>query len=163
MININDSPPKLSQDTYETVLLLPTYMGVEVLRVAASDPDMNSDLALDPDKPTTPQLVYSLVDGNVEYFSVEHITGVVTVINPNLNKDRYLFNVKVCITSLDCICLRQALIITISTGKTECRVSSFVQTDPVDIQCLDKEYFSYNAVADRGLPRYISVLQASVS
>lgn len=105
MININDSPPKLSQDSYEAVLLLPTYRGVEVLRVEASDPDMNSDLALDPDKPTTPQLVYSLVDSNVEYFSVERITGVVTVINPNLNKDRYLFNVKVCITSLESSCL----------------------------------------------------------
>lgn len=153
MININDSPPKLSQDTYETVLLLPTYMGVEVLRVEAFDPDMNSDLALDPDKPTTPQLVYSLVDGNVEYFTVERITGVVTVINPNLNKDRYHFNVKVCITSLECSWLRQAVVIIVSTGKTEHRVSGIVHTDPIDIQCLDKEYFSYNAVADRVLPR----------
>lgn len=92
MININDSPPKLSQDTYETVLLLPTYMGVEVLRVEAFDPDMTSDLTPNPDKS---QLVFSLVDSNVEYFSVERYTGVVTVINQNLNKDRYRFNVKV--------------------------------------------------------------------
>lgn len=119
MININDSPPKLSQDTYETVLLLPTYMGVEVLRVEAFDPDMASDLALNPDKSTTPQLVYSLVDRNVEHFSVERFTGVVTVINPNLNKDRYHFNVKVCITSLVCSWLRLAPIKMISTGKSE--------------------------------------------
>ncbi|KAF1378536.1 hypothetical protein PFLUV_G00191580 [Perca fluviatilis] len=95
VININDSPPKLSQDTYETVLLLPTYMGVEVLRVEAFDPDMTSDLTLNPGKSITPQLVYSLVDSNVEYFSVERYTGVVTVINQNLSKDRYRFNVKV--------------------------------------------------------------------
>ncbi len=96
VININDSPPKLSQDSYETVLLLPTYIGVEVLRVEAFDPDMTSDLTLSPDKSTTPQLVYSLVDSNVEHFSVERDTGVVTVINPqNLSKDRYRFSVKV--------------------------------------------------------------------
>lgn len=95
VINTNDSPPKFSQDTYEAVLLLPTYMRVEVLRVEAFDPDMTSDLALNPDKSITPMLVYSLVDSNVEYFSVERYTGVVTVINQNLNKDRYRFNVKV--------------------------------------------------------------------
>lgn len=86
MININDSPPKLSQDTYETVLLLPTYMGVEVLRVEASDPDAT---------PVTPQLVYSLVESSVENFSVDRFSGTVTVINPNLNKERYQFTVKV--------------------------------------------------------------------
>ncbi|XP_037604589.1 protocadherin Fat 3 [Sebastes umbrosus] len=96
VININDSPPKLSQDTYEAVLLLPTYVGVEVLRVEAFDPDMTSDLILNPDKSITPQLVYSLVDSNAEYFSVERYTGVVTIINQNLSKDRYRFNVKVC-------------------------------------------------------------------
>lgn len=95
MININDSPPKFSQDTYESVLLLPTYMGVEVLRVEAFDPDMTSDLTLNPDKSITPALVYSLVDSSVEYFSVERYTGVVTVVNQNLSKDRYRFNVKV--------------------------------------------------------------------
>ncbi|CAB1458016.1 unnamed protein product [Pleuronectes platessa] len=89
VININDSPPRFSQDTYETVLLLPTYMGVEVLRVEAFDPDTTSD------KSVTPVLVYSLVDNNVEHFTVQRNTGVVTVINPNLNKDRYRFNVKV--------------------------------------------------------------------
>ncbi|XP_069578309.1 protocadherin Fat 3 [Brachyistius frenatus] len=95
VININDSPPKFFQDTYETVLLLPTYMGVEVLRVEAFDPDLTSYPTLNPNEPITPQLVYSLVDSNVECFSVERYTGVVSVINQNLNKDRYRFNVKV--------------------------------------------------------------------
>lgn len=96
MININDSPPKLTQDTYEAVLLLPTYMGVEVLRVEAFDPDLTSDMVQDPNnRSSTPQLVFSLVDGNVDFFAVERLTGVVTVINPNLSKDRYQFNIKV--------------------------------------------------------------------
>lgn len=97
VLNINDSPPKLSQDMYETVLLLPTYMGVELLKVEAFDPDMTSDLSLNPDQSITPQLIYSLVVvDNMEYFSVDSSTGVVTVINPNLDRDRYRFNVKVC-------------------------------------------------------------------
>ncbi|XP_076607153.1 protocadherin Fat 3 [Chaetodon auriga] len=95
VININDSPPKLSQDTYDAVLLLPTYMGVEVLRVEAFDPDMTYDLTPNSDKSITPRLVYSMVDNNVEYFSVERYTGIVTVSNQNLSKDRYRFNVKV--------------------------------------------------------------------
>ncbi|KAK2881970.1 hypothetical protein Q8A73_022480 [Channa argus] len=95
VININDSPPKFSQDTYETVLLLPTFVGVEVLKVEAFDPDMTSNLTLNHGNSFTSQLVYSLVDNNVELFSVDCYTGVVTVINQNLNKDRYRFNVKV--------------------------------------------------------------------
>ncbi|XP_056910340.1 protocadherin Fat 3 isoform X4 [Takifugu flavidus] len=95
VININDSPPKLSQDTYETVLLLPTYMGVEVLRVEASDPDTTLDLTPNADKSSTPQLVYSVVESSVENFSVDRSSGTVTVINPNLNKELYQFTVKV--------------------------------------------------------------------
>ncbi|XP_053703162.1 protocadherin Fat 3 isoform X3 [Synchiropus splendidus] len=83
VVNINDSPPKFSQDSYETVLLLPTYMGVEVLRLEAFDPD------LDPLR-----LVFALADSNTEHFSVERHTGVVTVVNGDLSKSSYRFNVK---------------------------------------------------------------------
>ncbi|KAM9332560.1 protocadherin Fat 3 [Pholidichthys leucotaenia] len=95
VININDSPPKFSQDMYEAVLLLPTYMGVEVVKVEAFDPDLTSDPTPMPGNYNTPRLLYSLVDSNGEYFSVERYTGVVTVINQSLTKDRYRFNVKV--------------------------------------------------------------------
>uniref|UniRef100_A0A3B3XCQ2 FAT atypical cadherin 3b n=1 Tax=Poecilia mexicana TaxID=48701 RepID=A0A3B3XCQ2_9TELE len=91
VINMNDSPPKFSQDTYETVLLLPTYVGVEVFRVEALDPDMTGDK----EKSLTPKLAYSLVDNSVECFTVQRNTGVVTITNPNLSKDRYRFSVKV--------------------------------------------------------------------
>ncbi|XP_077448375.1 protocadherin Fat 3 isoform X3 [Stigmatopora argus] len=90
VLNVNDSPPRFSQDMYESILLLPTYVGVEVLRVDAFDPDDTSD----PENKTV-QLVYSLADRNLEHFSVERSSGVVTVINQNLSMDRYRFNVKV--------------------------------------------------------------------
>ncbi|KAM9788478.1 LOW QUALITY PROTEIN: protocadherin Fat 3 [Neosynchiropus ocellatus] len=88
VININDSPPEFSQDSYEAVLLLPTYVGVEVLRLQAFDPDRDPDL-------DWPRLIFALADGNVERFSVDRYTGVVTVVNQNLNKNSYRFNVKV--------------------------------------------------------------------
>uniref|UniRef100_A0AAY5L2H7 FAT atypical cadherin 3b n=1 Tax=Esox lucius TaxID=8010 RepID=A0AAY5L2H7_ESOLU len=85
VVNINDSPPKFSQDSYETVLLLPSYPGVEVLRVTAYDPDLTPD----------PTLVYTMVDRNLEHFSMERYTGVIAVKDHNLSKDRYRFNIKV--------------------------------------------------------------------
>ena len=97
MVNINDSPPRFSQDSYEAVLLLPTYKGVEVLRVEASDPDLTPD----PGRGTpgtsrnSTQLVFSLTDGGLENFAVDPATGVVTVTNGNLQNDRYVFTVKV--------------------------------------------------------------------
>lgn len=105
-------------------------MGVEVLKVEAYDPDLASDLTLNPDKSITPQLVYSLEDSNVEYFSVERFTGVVTVINPNFSKDRYQFNIKVCITSLVCSRLRLAPVIMISTGSQRTGSASLCTQSP---------------------------------
>ncbi|XP_028323053.1 protocadherin Fat 3 [Gouania willdenowi] len=95
VININDSPPKFLQDSYEAVVLLPTYVGVEVIRVEAFDPDMSPDSTLNPDRSATFRLLYSLVDSNAEFFAIDRYTGVVTVINQGLSKDRYRFNVKV--------------------------------------------------------------------
>lgn len=106
VININDSPPKLAQDTYEAVLLLPTYVGVEVLRVEAFDPDASSALAPTADKSRTAQLLFSLVERSVENFSVDRSSGTVTVINPNLNTERYQFTVKVRSTGLLFVCSR---------------------------------------------------------
>ncbi|XP_036391985.1 protocadherin Fat 3a [Megalops cyprinoides] len=85
VIDTNDSPPKFSQDAYETILLLPTYVGVEVLKVTATDPDLNV--------PT--ELTYTLMDGNLEHFTMEPNSGILTVKNNNFSKDRFRFNVKV--------------------------------------------------------------------
>ncbi|XP_066507712.1 protocadherin Fat 3 [Hoplias malabaricus] len=85
VVNVNDSPPTFSQDAYDAVLLLPTYVGVEALRVEASDPDLS--LSTD--------LTYSLVDNNLEHFAIEATSGILTVRNNKLSQDRYRFNVKV--------------------------------------------------------------------
>ncbi|XP_062869869.1 protocadherin Fat 3 [Trichomycterus rosablanca] len=81
VVNINDSPPKFSQDAYDAVLLLPTYAGVEVLQVNASDPDMNSDL------------IFSISESNLDVFAIDSKTGVLTVKNGKLSQDRYCFSI----------------------------------------------------------------------
>ncbi|CAL8364079.1 unnamed protein product [Lota lota] len=97
VINVNDSPPQFSQDSYEAVLLLPTYKGVEVLRVEASDPDLTPDPGQGSSEVSvnSTQLVFSLTDGGLEHFAVDPATGVVTVTNGNLQNNRYVFTVKV--------------------------------------------------------------------
>uniref|UniRef100_A0A8K9WW54 FAT atypical cadherin 3a n=1 Tax=Oncorhynchus mykiss TaxID=8022 RepID=A0A8K9WW54_ONCMY len=85
VIDTNDSPPVFTKNAYETVLLLPTYVGVEVLQVSATDPDQNV--------PT--ELTYSLTDGNLEHFVIQLSSGIIIVKNNNFSKERFRFNVKV--------------------------------------------------------------------
>uniref|UniRef100_A0A672QV40 Protocadherin Fat 3-like n=1 Tax=Sinocyclocheilus grahami TaxID=75366 RepID=A0A672QV40_SINGR len=83
--DVNDCPPKFSQDSYEAVLLLPTYEGVEALKVSATDTDGNGQS----------DLTYSLTDGSIEHFSIEPSTGLLTVRNSTFSKERFRFNVRV--------------------------------------------------------------------
>ncbi|XP_057206378.1 protocadherin Fat 3a isoform X2 [Triplophysa rosa] len=83
--DVNDCPPKFSQDSYEAVLLLPTYEGVEALQVFATDPDGNGQS----------ELTYSLTDGSLEHFSIEPNTGLLIVRNSSFSKERFRFNVRV--------------------------------------------------------------------
>ncbi|XP_060751945.1 protocadherin Fat 3 [Tachysurus vachellii] len=82
VLNINDSPPRFSQYTYDAVVLLPTYSGLEVLRVEALDPDMSKSS------------IYYFADNNLEPFSIDPRTGILTVKNSKLSQDRYCFNIK---------------------------------------------------------------------
>uniref|UniRef100_A0A668AXH9 FAT atypical cadherin 3a n=1 Tax=Myripristis murdjan TaxID=586833 RepID=A0A668AXH9_9TELE len=104
VIDTNDSPPHFTQDAYETVLLLPTYVGVEALQVSAIDPDRNV--------PT--ELTYSLTDGILEHFAIDSSSGIITVKNNNFSKERFRFSVKVSdgkfsSTALVTILVREAL------------------------------------------------------
>lgn len=81
----NDSPPRFTQSTYETVLLRPTYVGVEVLQVSASDPDE--------DIPT--ELTYSLTEGAMEHFEIKSSSGVIVVKHSNFSKEHFRFSVRV--------------------------------------------------------------------
>uniref|UniRef100_A0A8C3XJ89 Protocadherin Fat 3 n=2 Tax=Chelydra serpentina TaxID=8475 RepID=A0A8C3XJ89_CHESE len=83
--DINDNPPVFSQAVFETVLLLPTYVGVEVLKVKATDPDSE----------VPPELTYSLIEGNVDHFLIDSSTGVLTIKNNTLSKNHYMLIVRV--------------------------------------------------------------------
>ncbi|KAL7983248.1 hypothetical protein Chor_000124 [Crotalus horridus] len=83
--DVNDNPPVFSQAMFETILLLPTYVGVEVLQVKAVDPDLG----------VPSELAYSLIEGNTEYFLIDSISGVLTIKNHSLSKDHYMLIVKV--------------------------------------------------------------------
>ncbi|KAM6988350.1 LOW QUALITY PROTEIN: protocadherin Fat 3-like [Tautogolabrus adspersus] len=85
VIDTNDSPPRFIQNAYETVLLLPTYVGVEALQVSA----------IDPDKEVSTELTYSLTDGVLEHFAIQPSSGVIIVKNNNFSKERFRFSVKV--------------------------------------------------------------------
>ncbi|XP_070826258.1 protocadherin Fat 3a isoform X8 [Chaetodon trifascialis] len=85
VIDTNDSPPCFTQNTYETVLLLPTYVGVEALQVSA----------IDPDKDVSTELTYSLTDGVLEHFAIKPSSGVIIVKHNNFSKERFRFSVKV--------------------------------------------------------------------
>ncbi|XP_030632872.1 protocadherin Fat 3a isoform X2 [Chanos chanos] len=102
--DVNDCPPRFSQDSYEAVLLLPTYEGVEALQVSASDPDGDG----------RSELTYSLPDGSLEHFSVEASSGLLTVRNSSFSKERFRFNVRVSdgrfsSTALVTVLVREAL------------------------------------------------------
>uniref|UniRef100_A0A663EHS2 Cadherin domain-containing protein n=1 Tax=Aquila chrysaetos chrysaetos TaxID=223781 RepID=A0A663EHS2_AQUCH len=83
--DVNDNPPVFSQAVFETVLLLPTYVGVEVLKVKATDPDSE----------IPPELTYSLIEGNMDNFLIDSSTGVLTIKNNSLSKDHYMLIVRV--------------------------------------------------------------------
>ncbi|KFO09274.1 Protocadherin Fat 3, partial [Balearica regulorum gibbericeps] len=83
--DVNDNPPAFSQAVFETVLLLPTYVGVEVLKVKATDPDSE----------IPPELTYSLIEGNMDHFLIDSSTGVLTIKNNSLSKDHYMLIVRV--------------------------------------------------------------------
>lgn len=85
VIDTNDSPPRFTQNSYEAVLLLPTYVGVEAMQVSA----------IDPDKDVSTELTYSLTDGVLEHFVIKPSSGVIVVKNNNFSKERFRFSVKV--------------------------------------------------------------------
>lgn len=83
--DVNDNPPVFSQAMFETILLLPTYIGVEVLKVKAADPDSE----------VPPEMTYSLIEGNTEHFVIDSTSGVLTIKNNSLSKDHYMLIAKV--------------------------------------------------------------------
>ncbi|KTF84285.1 hypothetical protein cypCar_00030247, partial [Cyprinus carpio] len=70
VLDVNDCPPQFNQDLYETTVLVPTYKGVEVITVNATDADSGPNS----------RLFYSIVEGNIgEKFKMDPVTGVITI------------------------------------------------------------------------------------
>ncbi|KAL7824253.1 hypothetical protein AOLI_G00330120 [Acnodon oligacanthus] len=86
VIDVNDCPPQFSQDLYETTVLVPTYRGVEVIAVNASDADSGPNA----------RLLYSIAEGNIgEKFKMDPVTGVISIQNVTQLRSRYELRVRV--------------------------------------------------------------------
>lgn len=86
VIDVNDCPPAFSQNTYEATVVVPTYKGVEVIQVNATDSDSgpNSNLLL------------SISEGNIgDKFRMDPATGVISVQNVTQLRSRYELKVRV--------------------------------------------------------------------
>ncbi|KAG8186896.1 hypothetical protein JTE90_023783 [Oedothorax gibbosus] len=71
VIDINDCPPQFGESFYSAILLLPTYIGVHVINVIATDSDSYSTIS------------YSITSGNIEKkFLINETTGDITVRDP---------------------------------------------------------------------------------
>ncbi|KAI2656785.1 Protocadherin Fat 1 [Labeo rohita] len=86
VININDCAPKFTQDSYETTILLPTYKGVKVTTVKATDEDSLPDT----------KLRFELVDGNIgNKFLLDPTSGDIFVQNATQLRSKYRLMVRV--------------------------------------------------------------------
>ena len=91
VIDVNDSPPQFSSDLYSCTLLLPTYEGVVVLTVTATDPDL----------PSNSPLTYRISEGNEHaHFALDPSSGRITVVNAGDMLDYYEFNMEVTDTAV---------------------------------------------------------------
>lgn len=84
--DVNDSPPRFLQNVYNVTLLLPTYKGVSVLQVNATDPD----------SPEISKLRYDIIEGNkIGVFGIDAQSGHIVVLQPNNMKPFYVLHVRV--------------------------------------------------------------------
>ncbi|XP_053315030.1 protocadherin Fat 1 [Spea bombifrons] len=85
VLDINDCPPVFTRDVYEASLLIPTYKGVRVITVNATDDDSGS----------FSELMYSIVEGNIgEKFAIDPLKGIITVQSTNPLRSRYELTVR---------------------------------------------------------------------
>ncbi|KAM6972795.1 protocadherin Fat 1a [Aplochiton taeniatus] len=86
VVDVNDCPPLFSQEVYETTVIVPTYKGVEVIKLSASDSDSGPNS----------KLFYSISEGNIgDKFKMDPITGVISIQNVTQLRSRYELRVRV--------------------------------------------------------------------
>ncbi|XP_065127833.1 protocadherin Fat 1 [Paramisgurnus dabryanus] len=86
VINVNDCAPKFSQELYEMTIVLPTYKGVKVITLSATDEDSLLYTILR----------FALVDGNIgNKFLLDPNAGDIFVQNATQLRSRYRLTVQV--------------------------------------------------------------------
>uniref|UniRef100_A0A4W6F173 FAT atypical cadherin 1a n=1 Tax=Lates calcarifer TaxID=8187 RepID=A0A4W6F173_LATCA len=86
VIDVNDCPPVFSQELYETTVVLPTYKGVEVIKINATDSDSGPNS----------KLLFSISEGNIgDKFKMDPITGIISIQNVTQLRSRYELKVRV--------------------------------------------------------------------
>ncbi|KAI4897258.1 hypothetical protein NFI96_024623, partial [Prochilodus magdalenae] len=84
--DVNDCAPRFSWDSFETTLLVPTYKGVKVISLNATDDD----------SPPNAKLLFSILDGNIgNKFRIDHVSGEIFVLNAMQLRSRYILTVRV--------------------------------------------------------------------
>ncbi|XP_068176860.1 protocadherin Fat 1a isoform X1 [Antennarius striatus] len=86
VIDVNDCSPVFSQELYETAVTVPTYKGVEVVRVNATDSDFGPNS----------KLFFSISEGNIgDKFKMDPTTGIISIQNVTQLRSRYELKVRV--------------------------------------------------------------------
>uniref|UniRef100_A0AAY3ZWT0 FAT atypical cadherin 1 n=1 Tax=Denticeps clupeoides TaxID=299321 RepID=A0AAY3ZWT0_9TELE len=86
IIDVNDCSPRFNQEFYETTVSVPTYKGVSVVVVSATDADSGPNS----------RLIYSISDGNIgEKFKMDPVSGVISIQNVTQLRSRYELRVRV--------------------------------------------------------------------
>ncbi|XP_077135758.1 protocadherin Fat 1 isoform X2 [Ranitomeya variabilis] len=85
VVDINDCAPVFSQEVYEASILIPTYKGVKVIAVNATDDDSGS----------FSEIIYSIVEGNIgDKFAIDLLSGVITVQSTSPLRSRYELTIR---------------------------------------------------------------------
>uniref|UniRef100_A0A667WIL8 FAT atypical cadherin 1a n=1 Tax=Myripristis murdjan TaxID=586833 RepID=A0A667WIL8_9TELE len=86
VIDVNDCSPLFSQELYEATVIIPTYKGVEVIKVNATDSDSGPNS----------KLLFSISEGNIgDKFKMDPIKGIISIENVTQLRSRYELKVRV--------------------------------------------------------------------
>ncbi|XP_061575005.1 protocadherin Fat 1a isoform X2 [Cololabis saira] len=86
VIDVNDCSPVFSQELYEAAVIVPTYKGVEVIQVNATDSDSGPNS----------KLLFSISEGNIgDKFKMDPVTGIISIQNVTQLRSRYELKVRV--------------------------------------------------------------------
>ncbi|KAL4640550.1 protocadherin Fat 1 isoform X2 [Arapaima gigas] len=84
--DINDCSPQFSQPLYDASVIIPTYKGVQVIAVNATDDDSGPNS----------KLFFSISEGNIgDKFRIDPNTGVISIQNVSQLRSRYELRVRV--------------------------------------------------------------------